>query len=247
MRSLRSLAPLALTLLPLTAAAQSGPPQGWSLGLGGTLGTDPYVGDDFDALPFPIIQYRGERFSVGLEGATYTLYRSGPFSLDGTLGPRIFGLVFSNADELDGIDRDITGDVGLAARYDTGIAFARAAVKQEFTRQHDGQEVELAVGTRLPAGRVRLQFEAGATYQSGDLASYLWGVETGEATPDRAAYDPGEALIPFLGATAIYPLSDRLTLIGTSRLDVLPDAVADSPIVDESVTIGGFFGISYRF
>ncbi len=237
----------AAALLAGPTFAQQQPPTGFSLGLGVAGSTDPYLGGDAGALPFPLLRYQGEGFSVGIDGLTYDVYQKQPFKLSLIAAPRISAIEFSDNDELDGLDRNITADIGAEFSYDTGRYFAKAKFLQEVTGEHDGQEVMLEAGTRLPLGRVPVSLSAGFSWQSEDLSAYLWGVGAGETAPGRPAYDPGDALIPFLGIGTFYPLSERVSLIGTARAEFLPEAVTDSPIVEDDVVISAFVGVGYRF
>ncbi|MEM9793061.1 MAG: MipA/OmpV family protein [Pseudomonadota bacterium] len=75
----------------------------------------------------------------------------------------------------------------------------------------------------------------------------MWGVRGSEALAGRPAYDPDGVLIPFVAATAFYPVSDRISVTLGARAQFLPDEVTDSPIVDEDQVYSGFLGIGYRF
>ncbi|MEO0911564.1 MAG: MipA/OmpV family protein [Pseudomonadota bacterium] len=234
-------------LIAGTAAAQGERRTGFTLGLGAAVSTDPFVDGDVTALPFPLIRYQGERFSLGVDGLTYDVIQNRPFTVSLLATPRISEIAFSDNDALDGIDRDITADIGAAVAYDTGRYFATARVLQEVTGEHDGQEVIVEAGTRLPLGPVPVSFSAGFNWQSEDLAGYLWGVEPGEAVAGRPAYEPGDALIPFLSVGAVYPLTDRASIIGNARAEFLPDAVTDSPIVEDDMRLSAFIGFGYSF
>ncbi|MEM8656984.1 MAG: MipA/OmpV family protein [Pseudomonadota bacterium] len=235
----------ALALVATPSLAQQ--PTGFTLGVGVGIGNDPYIGDDTEISPVPLIRYQGENFSVGFDGITYQVLQRDAFTLSGIAAPRIFGLVFADADELDGIDRDITVDLGISARYDSGFLFGGAKFLQEVTGEHDGQELTLELGTRIPLGPVPLSLSAGVDYQTESLSRYLWGVRGSEAIAGRDAYSPDGVLIPFVSASAFYPVSSNVSLTLGARAQFLPDEVTDSPIVDEDQVYTGFLGIGYRF
>ncbi len=238
---------MALATFGSTAFAQAPERTGFSIGAGLAIGDSPFVDADVEFMPLPLISYEGERFSLGVDGLSFTAFDTDAISLDLVARPRFSGIESADSDALDGLDRNITGDVGARIGYETGRFFASATLLQEFTGEHDGQELQIEAGTRLRAGPVPISLSAGIDWQSSDLAQYAWGVYADEATVGRPAYDPGDVVIPFVAAQAVYPLSQRVVLIGGVEAQFLPDAVTDSPIVEDDVTVSGFVGLSYAF
>lgn len=240
---------LGLCALALPAAAQDGTgrPDGWSLGGIIAADTNPYIGQGSDIIPLPLVSFRNGPFELSTNGLSYELYRQGPFGF--TLGarPRFSGLISTDGPQLDGIDRRVTGDVALEMRYDIGRLYAGADLRQEFTGEHDGQEARLRFGLRQTVGSVRLDWSAGAAWQSGDLSRYVWGVSDAEARAGRSAYDPGGVLVPFVGLRGMMPLSENWSVLGTLRADFLPDTVTDSPIIEDDTLISGGVGVQFRF
>ncbi|WP_366111309.1 MipA/OmpV family protein [Aestuariivita sp.] len=152
----------------------------------------------------------------------------------------------SDAAALDGLDREVTLDIGGQVDYRFGpgtTVFLRAVT--EVTGEHDGSEATLGVRQPLPLGNVPVFLGAGVTWQSGELSQYAYGVlptDTG-----FAAYAPGDVTIPYLNIGTSIPLSDNLSLVGNLRAEFLPDAIRDSPIVDEDIAVGAIVGLSFRF
>ncbi|MEM6589011.1 MAG: MipA/OmpV family protein [Pseudomonadota bacterium] len=236
-------------LIPLRADAQGAPNQdGFSLGLIATVGVSPYVGEDTEFGGFPLVSYRQGPFSIGFQGVSYEFASSEQLTFSVGVSPRFTGLEDPDAAELAGIDRDFTIDAFLGLNLDLGQGVSmETTFRQEVTGEHDGQEVEIEVGYGTVAGRTGLQFSAGTKYQNSDLANYTWGVFADEVIAGRPVYDTGDVFVPFLSVGAARPLSENLTLIGNIRADFLPDAVSDSPIVDESTPVSLGVGLSYKF
>lgn len=238
----------ALTLAAPAFGQEDGPRDGWSLGLVTAIATNPYEGEDIDILPYPAITYRAGPFSIGTLGVEYDIYASDRLTFSAGLVPRFTGLFSTTAPELDGIRRKVTGDVALAVGYDFGGGFGtELTFRQEFTGEHDGQELVLDVGYGTQIGRVGLQLSAGAAWQSKDLSGFIWGVSASEARPGRPAYAPGDVIIPFAAANAFVPLNENWTLIGTIRADILPSEVSDSPIIDQDNILSVILGVTYSF
>lgn len=239
---------VALTLATPVIAQEDGPRDGWSLGLVAAVATNPYLGEDTEIFPYPALTYRRGPFSIGTFGVEYDFYATERLTFSAGLVPRFTGLFSTDAPELDGIDRKVTGDVALGLEYDLGSGFgADITYRQEFTGEHDGQELVLDLGYGTQIGRVGLEFSAGAAWQSEDLSAFIWGVSPSEARAGRPAYAPGDVIIPYAAVNAFVPLNENWTLIGTARADFLPSDVSDSPIVDEDDIYSLILGVTYSF
>ncbi|MGL5010763.1 MAG: MipA/OmpV family protein [Paracoccaceae bacterium] len=242
--------PLAAFLCILGTAAQpQEAPEGFSIGLGIAAGTSPYIGEDEQATPLPILRYNSERFSIGLpEGARVTLFSQEELRFSAILAPRLSAIALSDAPELDGFDREITVDGGLQADYrvgDAGTRFTFRAVT-ELTNEHDGQEVSIGVTQPLALGSVPLILSAGAKWQSAELAEYIWGVRAADST-SLPSYSPGEVVIPYILIGTMIPISDSISFVGNIQAEFLPGEVTGSPIIDEDLSVGALLGITYRF
>lgn len=240
------LAALALAV-PTQVAAQPTTQDGWTLGLSVVGDSNPYIGQDEDFLAIPLIGYRDGPFSISTLGLEYDFYRDGAWRLTAAARPRFSGLISTDGPLLDGIDRQVTGDVALEAAYDIGVFRATGAIRQEFTGEHSGQELRFGLGVRQQAGPVGLSLEAGAAWQSEDLSQYVWGVSAAEARPGRPAYAPGDVVVPYLSLGARVPVNDRWSVVGSIRADFLPDDVTDSPIIEDDTLVSGILGVVFRF
>ena len=238
-----------LTALAAGAAVAQEEGQGFSFGLGATVSSNPYVGDDdTSVLGVPILRYQGDGWRIGTDGAALDLYTGTPFEAEAILLPRFSALDDPDSDELDGIDREITLDGGLSVTYALGPQTeVSALVLQELTGEHDGQEIDLSVSTGLALGAVPLSLTGGMSWKSDDLGSYLFGVERDEATADRPEYELDGSVTPYLSLSSGYPLSGAATLVGSVKVEFLPDEVTDSPIVEDDTVTSGFVGVQLSF
>ncbi len=245
---MRYAAPFAC-LLTVFAASSAWAQEGFSFGLGASASSNPYIGEDetnFGAVP--ILRYQGDGWRVGTDGAGIDLYRGAPVTAEAILLPRFTALSDPGSDELDGIDREITLDGGLSFSYALGERTSLSAtVLQELTGEHDGQEVDLSVSTGLALGAVPLNVTGGMSWKSQGLGSYLYGVEDGEATADRPEYDLDGSVTPYLSLSSGFALSEAAQLVGSVRVEFLPDGVTDSPIVEDDTVTSGFVGVQLSF
>lgn len=239
---------LALTSIPFVALAQE-QPQGFSVGAGVAGGSGLYIGEDDGAMVLPLLRYDSDAFSVGVpDGLRVTLLDSGDFRLSAVVAPRFSETDASDAPELDGLDRDLTADGGIQARYRVGdLTSLRVQAVTELTDAHGGSEVSLGLSHAIPIGRFPLLLEGGATWQSDALSSYLYGVSATEATTARAAYEPGDVVIPHISIGTAIPITNNIQVVGNIRAEFLPDGVSNSPIIDEEVSVSGLFGLRYSF
>lgn len=247
MPATRLAAALSLALaLAAPAIAQEGPP-GFSLGVAGNLATSPFIGEDDAATALPLIQFRGQGFTIGTTGAFVTLFDSPDGRLEAVLTPRFSALDDPDAPALAGIDRDVTADLGLRYTFSIGPRTdLRATILQEVTGEHDGQELDLRISQGVQAG-LPLSLFAGAAWRSADLSQYLYGVYGAEALPGRPAYDPGATLTPYIGLSAVLPLGANAALVGNLRADYFGDAITDSPIVEDSSVLSARIGVQFSF
>lgn len=243
----RLVAVLSALSLATPAVAQD-EPTGFFAGAFVSVGTDIYVGDNDAAGGVPLIGYRGDGFSIGTNGASVTLFDRGDATLDVFAAPRFFALTDVDTPELDGIDRDITIDLGL--RYSVDIrprTKLDLSFAQEVTGEHDGQEVDARLSQGFQLGPVPLTAFAGVTWQSEDLSRYVYGVFPNEARVGRPAFVPGAATTPYVGIRGAVPLSERARFVGTLRVDFLGSDIADSPIVDEDTAVSLGVGVQFAF
>ena len=224
--------------------------EGFSVGVGFAAESGTFVGEDNTTIGLPILRYESEAFSIGLpDGLRVTLFRQESLRVSAVVTPRLSGIDSSDAAELGGFDRQITADGGFQFRYDLAERTElNLRAVTELTDEHGGSEVGLSVSQRLPVGGFPLRLGAGLTWQSEELASYRFGVSAADAAASTfAEYDPGDIVFPQISVSTAIPLNERVSVIASLRADLLPDEVADSPIVDEDVSIGAFFGLSYNF
>lgn len=240
--------PVALVaLLPAAAVAQD-VPEGFSLGAIGIVSGSPYIGEGADFQAFPSITYRIDRLTLGPLGLSYRALDTDRSQLDLFVEPRFFALTDISSDELEGIDREITADVGLSYTYSFGPATdVEATFRQEITGEHDGQEVNL----RLSQGFRPLGFPVGVfggvEWRSDNLSNYLYGVFEDEALADRPAFDTGSTFTPYLGASSFVPLTENWGLFGNLQVEFLEDDITDSPIIENDTVVSATFGVTFSF
>lgn len=238
----------AITALFSTTALAQDVPDGLSLGGIGIVSGSPYLGEGADFQAFPSVIYRFDRFTIGPLGLSYRALETERSELDLFVEPRFFALTDISADELVGIDREITADVGLAYTYNILRATdIEATFRQEITGEHDGQEVDLRVSQGVRPLGFPIGVFGGVEWRSDNLSNYLYGVFEDEAIAGRPAFDTGDTFTPYLGASGFVPLSENLSLFGNLRVEFLEDDITDSPIIENDTVVSATFGVTFNF
>ncbi|MEW8195419.1 MAG: MipA/OmpV family protein [Candidatus Thiodiazotropha sp.] len=234
----------------------------WRVGANVVGGRTPFLGEDNLAALIPMVAYKGERFYANLGnpglsffngssnfgGLGYSVVKEDNYNIDLVGRIRAMGLYPEDNDDLEGIDdRDPGFDVGVTARWQTGVGELNAQLLADVSNTSKGQEVILSYAYPLKYGQWSLRPELGISWQSGDMADYYFGVDSDEATAGRAVYEAGSAVTPFAGVEFEYAFDQKIDLIGGVGVGRLGDEIGDSPIVDERNLAGGYLGLSYKF
>lgn len=267
MKPLAIIAALACALS--TAAAQpevrTGPPQGRptgpqvSVGIGLAATSQPYAGVDDRArlFPIPLITYRGSRLQFTGKTGQATLYQTRGQDIDVRVAAvadwRFQSYDADDSPILIGMDdRSGTLETGLRVGAQKGRYSASLTGLADTLSRHGGYQIDASVGADLVRSRTRgVSVNAGLRYQSSSLADYYFGVDPEEALITdalvRPAYETGDAFLPSVGVTGRQALGDKVVLFGIAQYEFLPDAITDSPIVDQSGQVFAFAGVAYNF
>jgi outer membrane protein len=242
---------LVAALAPAAAIAQPrGESTGFSYGVAFVANDSPYADGGWEFSGLPLFSYQGEGWRVGLlDGIRYDAFATEDVTLQLVLAPRIYQTIVDNSGApLDGIDRGPSAEAGIEAQFAlSDMTQVNLRAVQEIAGVNGGSEVVLELRQTFIAGFLPVYVGAGATWQSGDLSQYAWGVFPDEATATRPAYAPGDVLIPNLAVGTFIPLGEKTSVIGALRVDLLPDAIIDSPIVGRDRTTSVFIGVNRRF
>jgi outer membrane protein len=116
----------------------------------------------------------------------------------------------------------------------------------ELLGRHAGttQELRLSLPRELPRGY--LVPWVALVRQDARYADHYFGVAEEEATDQRAAYRPGEAVNLHLGVRAGYRPHPNWLVSGSLALELMDDAVTDSPLVDDAPVASATLGVAYN-
>jgi MipA family protein len=251
---------------PLALHAQSGESQrpddrgsGWSLGIGVATRAPIYVGESNRSIPFPLINYEGERFYLQGPSIGYRLVDGDSFTLKAHLSANTNGV---DADDFGrrelaarGIDRnaledrDFSADAGITAEWTTEIGIFETDLRADITDTSGGYQASVDYSIPFPAGDALIIPGVGATLYSSDAANYYYGTLPKEIARGVVDYKPGSATVPHASVIAILPFASKWTFISSVNIDFLPNEITDSPLVDEDSDIvpSLFLGLTRDF
>lgn len=238
---------LATTGLPGLAQQSPDEVPGWSIGAGVISAPRPYVGADAEVIPVPLVQYEGPRFFVRGLIVGYKLLASEDLAFDVHLMPRFDGFENDDSPFLAGMDEpDPTIDLGLGMEASVGALDLGLALEADVLGRSEGLTARASLSRTYVwrRGTVVFRPEVGAAWQSEDLVDYYYGVDPDEALPLRPAYDGPSGTLVNVDVFASVRVSERWRLIGLASWSQLPDAITDSPIVDDASTLFGLVGLT---
>lgn len=220
------------------------------IGVGGVFRESPYVGGGYQTWFFPNVVYVGRRFAIFGPRASYLMAGGDRWKLSAVGQVRFNALDPEDSDKLAGMEkRDVTWELGtrLELRAPQNVELGLSALTDVLGR-HSGQEYVADVSRSFRWASWRFTPAVSATVFSENLAEYYFAVSESEAQlPQRPAYSPGIAwsvtpAIRFFGEEW-YPW----TVTGSVGIEFLSSQIRNSPVVEERITLTGFFGISRQF
>ncbi len=255
-RSARHLPPVLLACLVLVhvnADAHGGgePPSDgtqWGLGLAVMTEARPYIGVDTKTRVLPALTF--ENRWVRLFGPSIELKL-------GQTGPIRYGLVASYAE--DGYEPgDSPALAGMAERKAGAWLGARASAATDWgnlsatwsadaSGNSKGQRFSLSAERRFGVGAFGISPRLSAHWADAKATRYYYGVDPGEARPNRPTYRPGSSVDTELGLRLDYRLAPQQLLFADLGVRALGSPVKDSPLVDRSSLSQVRLGYLYRF
>ncbi|MDW6004592.1 MipA/OmpV family protein [Vibrio mangrovi] len=226
---------------------------GLSLGLGASYATSTYKNYDESTLPIPVINYDSDVFFIHSLTAGAYLYQDQYNVLQAA--------VSYYAQEFDPSDANDSQMKLLDKRSSTamgGISYTFRSPLGNFTTSVAGDILDETSGGMLASAQYDYPIPftqklvvvpaTGLKYTNSKLNQHYYGITAREsALSGLAEYTPGSAVTPYFGLTLKYNVSDRLGAFVSSRYQILPTEIKDSPMVDSNHTIQTTAGISYQF
>ncbi|MCW5624418.1 MAG: MipA/OmpV family protein [Burkholderiales bacterium] len=219
----------------------------WGLGVGLRLQESPYRGQSPIVDLLPLLSYEGEKVYLRGTRAGWYLVDRDDFKLEVIGQFRLNRYTGEPEDYLAGMTRERAFEGGASAIFPTGLGEWSVEAVSDLSSTHKGQEVSLAWARSWTVGDLTLRPSLSLNYYSRALSNYYYGVEPGEARPDRPAYAPGASNNLRLGLHASYRVTTNSYLYGSFGVNRFDGSVSDSPIIDRQAQFTLFGGYLYRF
>ncbi|MDW6093975.1 MipA/OmpV family protein [Vibrio rhizosphaerae] len=226
---------------------------GLSLGLGVAYSKSVYKDYDENVVPLPLVNYDNNVFFVhGLSAGAY-LYQDEWNVVQASVSyyAQSFDPDDANNSQMKLLDkRDGTAMGSIAYTYRSPFGNITSSLAIDILDETDGGMLASAqYNYPIPFTQQLVVIpEAGITYTNSDLNQHYYGVSASEsARSGLTAYNPGSAITPYFGVTLKYSVSDTLGAFISSRYQMQPDEVQDSPMVASSHSVLTTAGISYQF
>ncbi len=222
-----------------------------SAGLGFLMRVEssPYKGADDRVDLLPLYLYEGERFFLRSNAAGVRLATRDDQGLELFVERRLEGYPEDETPEiLEGL-RTRNGEADLGARYywkHQGHTWD-LSVRQDISSTSNGSEVRAGYGYLWRGQRWDVQPVLSLEWRSAKLNDYYFGVESYEATAERAAYAAGSGLDVTAGLYARYRFLQHWSLLGGVYATQQSSSVRNSPLVDDRVQWGALLGAAYDF
>ena len=226
----------------------------WSAGVATIFPSNPYLGTDTEIKVLPIITYEGKRLSWRGPSLAYKL--SGlemgepSFALSLNLAPN--ELDTNDSDRLNGIkDRDFSFMLGVNYSHPLDFATVSVSFETDISNKHQGQRAVVGLQRPLlthPKRKWMINLGAELEYLSADYADYYFGVDADEQNNSvYSQYQVGSVFQPGVTLGGYYQINKHWNMVANLRWQSLPGDVKNSPIVDGSGALNGFFGLLYAF
>lgn len=211
-----------------------------------------YRGESNDAVLLPIFRYNGEKFFVKHGTANYSFFQNNGLSMGASL--RLDGNYLIDDEEyrdnpyLKGLkERDGTVEGGLYILHTTDLGRLKVAAYSDIAGKHHGESAEVSYTMDLKFGDIFINPVLGAEWIGEDKLNHMYGVNAGEATATRAAYQTGSAVNFFAGVRARYEFTENWDMQLSTGVKRLDSSISDSSIVNADYDYHASVAVSYNF
>lgn len=238
--------------------AQTGKPQGLSVGLGAVGSSGIYIGEKTEIIPVPVIAYESERFFVRGLSAGAALYGDRVFSVNaianvnmmnldvGELSTRQLAEKGISKAQLE--DRDRSVDLGVEASMRKPYGIISAQALHDVGGASEGTELRLNYQYFWQIDpRLSLIPNVGVEWLSDKRANYYYGILNSEVARGVDAYRPDQVFIPHVSLGANYVINEKVNVFGVAMQKFLPNKVQDGPLVDQSSQTNFYMAVNYKF
>ncbi|MDN6318976.1 MAG: MipA/OmpV family protein [Marinobacter sp.] len=229
-----------------------------TVGLGAAIrgGTSPYTGvsniasqsagNEVDLLPLYL--YEGEWLFAHGTSAGIHVFDNDWLKVDVLARYRFNRLESDANDYFEGLgDRNQTVDSGVSFTLSGDWGELSTTWVNDILGNHNGYEWDFTYKYAWESGRWFVSPFISYIYQDRDFTDYYYGVNAGEALPNRPFYQPGSASFWRGGVNASYQVTSRLMVFSNIASQHVDSGIFNSPLVDQSQQSAASLGFAYFF
>jgi len=224
-----------------------GAPKGFVYGAGISQQQQIYKGFDQRTIAIPLLGYVGEKFNVFGPFISYSMIKNDNWKFDLNLSPRFSGYDENDSDFFVGMkDRKDSLDAGFTAKYNPNQWSYQFKALTDVLSNSNGTDVEFNLARKFKVNYLTIEPSISINHLDQNLTDYYYGVQTDEATENRAFYEGASTVNKSLKLSLSHPVP-----IGLVRLDLdntwYGSGITDSPLVEDDKALGlrlffiGFF------
>lgn len=144
-------------------------------------------------------------------------------------------------------DRDYAVEMGIELLTDGNWGAVQLTAFHDVSGTHGGYELFADYSYGWRRQRLYVEPSFGASYKSGDLNNYYWGVTEDEAGLVAFPYEAMSGINWHVRFMVGYQLNRHWAVSLVAQHERLNDEAASSPIVEDDSMLGWFAGLSWRF
>lgn len=222
-----------------------------TIGAGGFYSSSPYKRHDASIMPFPLINYEGERFYVSGASAGVYLWKNDVHEV--MAGVSYYSYMFDNdktddrrLKQLSNRHSTLMAEVGYRLKTKYGIAAVK--MSGDILGTSEGLIVDLSYRYPVSYGKFRITPAIGVQWASQKQQNYYYGISHKEAQKSNLSrYKADDGLVPYLGLELGYVVTDGWSIMAAGQVLFLNDEIKDSPMVDASRIFNLMLGVAYTF
>lgn len=225
----------------------------WSLGASILAQSTPYKGvkaEDY-ITPLPVISYEGDNFYFHTLTAGYYVWKDkeNTLSLDAYYYPQFFHPKENDDANMRQLRRHRdTVMAGVTYQHNADWGTLRSIASTDILGVSDGSRIDGAYLYPFSGDNWTLKPGIGLIWNSKKQNQYEYGVTHKESRESGlAAYQPGDSWSPYIELSGDYQFTDKWSMFALARVERVPSAIQDSPMVNKSVSSLIWTGITYTF
>ncbi len=216
--------------------------------MGSYIQSQPYKKADPLILPSPVVFLESKPFYI--RWSQLGVYFMGGENWGASLiaQPRPYGYEAHNSAQLRGMaERKSSWEGGISFAAKNDYAYVQIAYLHDLLDNSNGSLVRGELGTKQHLGKWTFVPSLLLLHFSQSFNNYYYGVTQDEATLSRSYYKAQAGLNIALQSYIDYEFAPKWHLFSNLRIDILNDAITDSPIVNDRYMYSGLVSLLYDF